>query len=73
MPPRPTGGSADAQLDYEEDNSDMASGLDPERKTLRPKLIWFNFGLTVALLVMLGMDVFPLALLFMIAAASRWW
>ena len=47
----------------------MASGLDPARKTLRPKLIWFNLALTVALLVMLGMDVFPLALLFMIAAA----
>ena len=62
-------GSADLQLDYEEDNSDMASGLDPARKTLRPKLIWFNLALTVSLLVMLGMDVFPLALLFMIAAA----
>jgi CitMHS family citrate-Mg2+:H+ or citrate-Ca2+:H+ symporter len=69
IPPRPTGGSADALLDYEEDNSDMASGLDPNRTTLRPKLIWFNAALTVALLVMLGMDVFPLALLFMIAAA----
>jgi CitMHS family citrate-Mg2+:H+ or citrate-Ca2+:H+ symporter len=68
LPPRP-GGSADLELDYEEDNSDMASGLDPERKTLRPKLIWFNLALTVGLLVMLGLDVFPLALLFMIAAA----
>jgi CitMHS family citrate-Mg2+:H+ or citrate-Ca2+:H+ symporter len=47
----------------------MASGLDPQRKTLRPKLIWFNLALTVGLLVMLGMDMFPLALLFMIAAA----
>ena len=46
LPPRP-GGSADAELDYEEDNSDMASGLDPNRKTLRPKLIWFNLALTV--------------------------
>ena len=68
VPPRPTG-SADLNLDYEEDNSDMASGLDPQRKTLRPKLIWFNLALTVGLLVMLGMDMFPLALLFMIAAA----
>jgi CitMHS family citrate-Mg2+:H+ or citrate-Ca2+:H+ symporter len=68
LPPRP-GGSADLELDYEEDNSDMASGLDPERKTLRPKLIWFNLALTVGLLVMLGLDIFPLALLFMIAAA----
>ena len=68
VPPRPTG-SAELNLDYEEDNSDMASGLDPQRKTLRPKLIWFNLALTVGLLVMLGMDMFPLALLFMIAAA----
>src|SRR6476620_9430091 len=30
LPPRPATGSADALLDYEEDNSDMASGLDPE-------------------------------------------
>ena len=68
LPPRPMG-SADLNLDYEEDNSDMASGLDPQRSTLRPKLIWFNLALTVGLLVMLGMDMFPLALLFMIAAA----
>ena len=68
IPARPTG-SAELNLDYEEDNSDMASGLDPQRKTLRPKLIWFNLALTVGLLVMLGMDMFPLALLFMIAAA----
>lgn len=68
LPPHP-GGSAEAELDYIEDHSDMASGLDPNRSTLRPKLIWFNLGLTVALLVLLGLDEFPLALLFMIAAA----
>jgi citrate-Mg2+:H+ or citrate-Ca2+:H+ symporter, CitMHS family len=68
LPPHP-GGSADAELDYVEDNPDMISGLDPERKTLRPNLIWFNLALTVGLLVMLGLDLFPLALLFMIAAA----
>ena len=68
LPPHP-GGSAEAELDYEEDNPDMISGLDPDRTTLRPKLIWFNLALTVALLVMLGMDIFPLPLLFMIAAA----
>ena len=68
LPPHP-GGSADAELDYEEDNPDMVTGLDPNRKTLRPKLIWFNTALTVALLVTLGMDVFPLGLVFMVAAA----
>ena len=72
VPTRPSGssgGGTDRELDYQEDNSDMASGLDPHRKTLRPKLIWFNLALTVGLLVMLGLDEFPLALLFMIAAA----
>ena len=68
VPPHP-GGSAEAELDYEEDNPDMISGLDPDRSTLRPKLIWFNLALTVVLLVMLGLDIFPLPLLFMIASA----
>jgi CitMHS family citrate-Mg2+:H+ or citrate-Ca2+:H+ symporter len=65
----PHTGDPDTELDYAEDNPDMISGLDPNRKTLRPKLIWFNAVLTVGLLVMLGMDIFPLGLLFMIAAA----
>jgi len=68
LPPHP-GGSAEAELDYEEHNPDMVSGLDPQRKTLRPNLIWFNLALTVALLVALGMDVLPLPLLFMGASA----
>jgi CitMHS family citrate-Mg2+:H+ or citrate-Ca2+:H+ symporter len=67
LPPH-TGDPA-AELDYAEDNPDMVTGLDPNRSTLRPKLIWFNAALTVGLLVMLGMDIFPLGLLFMIAAA----
>ena len=66
---RPTGGSADAGLDYDDDDSDMASGLDPNRPTLRPKLIWFNLGLTVALLTLLGLDMLPLALVFIGATA----
>ena len=48
---------------------DMSSGLDPNRPTLRPKLIWFNLGLTVALLVLLGLDILPLALVFVGATA----
>ena len=68
VPPHP-GGSAEAELDYEEQHPDMVSGLDPQRNTLRPKLIWFNLALTVTLLVMLGMDVLPLPLLFMGASA----
>lgn len=48
---------------------DDSPNLDPNRPTLRPRLIWFNFGLTVALLVALGLDTLPLSLVFMTAAA----
>lgn len=43
--------------------------LDPQRPTLRPKLIWFNLALTVAMMVVLVIDIFPLAFVFMIGAA----
>jgi len=43
--------------------------LDPTRPTLRPRLLWFNATLTVALLVLLGLDVLPLPFLFMVASA----
>nr|WP_224388532.1 SLC13 family permease [Pseudonocardia sp. ICBG1293] len=43
--------------------------LDPNRPTLRPKLIWFNLALTVALLMVLGLDALPLSLVFVAAAA----
>ena len=49
--------------------SDIVSALDPNRPTLRPKLIWFNLGLTVALLALLGLDVLPLSLVFIGATA----
>ena len=50
-------------------SNDLVSSLDPNRPTLRPKLIWFNLGLTVALLTLLGLDVLPLALVFIGATA----
>ena len=43
--------------------------LDPGRATLRPKLFWFNFVLTVVVLVMLVLDLVPLAFVFMIGSA----
>ncbi|MCD2115953.1 MULTISPECIES: CitMHS family transporter [Rhodococcus] len=46
----------------------LAAGLDPERPTLRPRLLPFNAILTVALLVVLGLDILPIPVLFMIAA-----
>ena len=50
-------------------HADLVSSLDPNRPTLRPKLIWFNLGLTVALLTLLGLDILPLALVFIGATA----
>lgn len=59
------------------DGSDSESGsgtgltntaLDPNRATLRPKLIWFNLGLTLAVMVLLILDILPLPYLFMIAS-----
>jgi len=64
------GGSAGVGPDRDDTPSnDLVSSLDPNRATLRPKLIWFNLGLTVALLTLLGLDVLPLALVFIGATA----
>ncbi|MFJ2619908.1 CitMHS family transporter [Glutamicibacter sp. NPDC087344] len=43
--------------------------LDPNRETLRPKLFIFNLILTVAIMVLLVVDVLPLSYLFMIGTA----
>jgi CitMHS family citrate-Mg2+:H+ or citrate-Ca2+:H+ symporter len=43
------------------------TALDPTRATLRPKLLWFNALLTVAVMVLLVMDILPLAYIFMAA------
>lgn len=42
------------------------TALDPDRDTLRPRLIWFNLALTLAIMVLLVMDVLPLPYLFMV-------
>jgi len=64
------GGSAGVGPDRDDTPSnDLVSSLDPNRATLRPKLIWFNLGLTVALLTLLGLDILPLALVFIGATA----
>ncbi|BDV31164.1 CitMHS family transporter [Microbacterium terricola] len=54
------------------DPSDTAMAdtmLDPNRATLRPKLIWFNLALTLAVMVLLVLDIFPLPYVFMVGAA----
>jgi CitMHS family citrate-Mg2+:H+ or citrate-Ca2+:H+ symporter len=59
-----TGGSDDSG-----ESGQFFDGLDPNRDTLRPKLLWFNAALTVILLVILVMDILPIPVLFMIAAS----
>ncbi|WP_405399890.1 CitMHS family transporter [Streptomyces microflavus] len=62
-------GSADTQDgDGDEDDEDF-KGLDPDRSTLRPKLYWFNAGLTVALLTAMIMQLMPIPVLFLLGAA----
>jgi CitMHS family citrate-Mg2+:H+ or citrate-Ca2+:H+ symporter len=54
------------------DDSDTAmadTALDPNRSTLRPKLQWFNLGLTVAVMGMLIADLVPLPYVFMVGSA----
>ncbi|MFD9303617.1 citrate:proton symporter [Streptomyces sp. NPDC060048] len=48
---------------------DGFQGLDPRRATLRPRLYWFNAGLTVALLTAMIMELLPIPVLFLLGAA----
>ncbi|GGG04649.1 citrate transporter [Rhodococcoides trifolii] len=64
-----TGGGTGDGNDDGGDTGRFIDGLDPNRDTLRPKLLWFNAILTVTLLVVLVMDILPIPVLFMIAAS----
>ncbi|GAA3307462.1 CitMHS family transporter [Streptomyces cinereospinus] len=44
-------------------------GLDPDRPTLRPRLLWFNALLTAALLTAMITELLPIPVLFLIGAA----
>ncbi|MFI5654326.1 CitMHS family transporter [Streptomyces anulatus] len=63
-----TGTGADADPADEADDDDF-QGLDPNRSTLRPKLYWFNAGLTAALLTAMIMELMPIPVLFLLGAA----
>jgi CitMHS family citrate-Mg2+:H+ or citrate-Ca2+:H+ symporter len=71
----PTGGGSVAVLERTEvlvDDHDTAmadTALDPNRKTLRPKLFWFNLGLTVAVMGTLVANIIPLPFVFMVGSA----
>jgi citrate-Mg2+:H+ or citrate-Ca2+:H+ symporter, CitMHS family len=68
------GGGSVAVLDapdpaIDADSALVDSALDPNRATLRPKLFWFNLALTTAVMVVLVLDIVPLAFVFMVGAA----
>ena len=71
----PSGGGSVAVLERTEelvDDRDSAmadTALDPNRTTLRPKLFWFNLGLTVAVMVTLVANIIPLPFVFMVGSA----
>ncbi|MFD4797527.1 CitMHS family transporter [Streptomyces anulatus] len=62
------GTGTDADPADEADDDDF-QGLDPNRSTLRPKLYWFNAGLTAALLTAMIMELMPIPVLFLLGAA----
>ncbi|MFI5903848.1 CitMHS family transporter [Streptomyces cyaneofuscatus] len=65
-------GPADLTQDGDDDEDgeeEKFKGLDPNRSTLRPKLYWFNAGLTIALLTAMIMELMPIPVLFLLGAA----
>ncbi|MGW1294593.1 CitMHS family transporter [Streptomyces sp. NPDC002533] len=67
-----TGAGASASAggtDSMDGDDDEFQGLDPDRPTLRPKLYWFNAGLTAALLTAMIMELMPIPVLFLLGAA----
>ncbi|WDG32207.1 citrate:proton symporter [Streptomyces sp. CA-278952] len=64
-----TGTGAEAADPVDGDDDDEFQGLDPNRSTLRPKLYWFNAGLTAALLTAMIMELMPIPVLFLLGAA----
>ncbi|QEV17262.1 CitMHS family transporter [Streptomyces alboniger] len=64
-----SGASGEADADGEDGEDDGFQGLDPDRATLRPKLYWFNAGLTVLLLTAMIMEWLPIPVLFLLGAA----
>ncbi|MGP3685009.1 CitMHS family transporter [Streptomyces sp. IBSNAI002] len=65
-PATPAPAAAPAAPDAPEDGF---QGLDPHRATLRPRLYWFNAGLTIALLTAMIMELLPIPVLFLLGAA----
>ncbi|MFH8563543.1 CitMHS family transporter [Streptomyces sp. NPDC017988] len=64
-----TGADDSDASDASDASDDGFQGLDPHRATLRPKLYWFNAGLTVLLLTAMIMEWLPIPVLFLLGAA----
>ena len=59
------------QLALEDERDTMMADtmLSADRPTLRPKLIWVNFALTLTVMVLLVLDIMPLPYIFMVGTA----
>ncbi|MFJ9828061.1 CitMHS family transporter [Streptomyces sp. NPDC101160] len=64
-----TQGALEAQGAQGAHGEDGFQGLDPKRETLRPRLYWFNAGLTAVLLTAMIMEWLPIPVLFLLGAA----
>jgi CitMHS family citrate-Mg2+:H+ or citrate-Ca2+:H+ symporter len=62
-------GGVGTGADASSDEDDDFQGLDPNRPTLRPKLLWFNALLTLTLLTAMIMEWLPIPVLFLLGAA----
>jgi len=61
------GSTSTVRLAEDERDTAMADTvLNPNRATLRPRLIWVNLALTLAVMVLLVLDVLPLPYVFMV-------
>ncbi|MDJ0381557.1 SLC13 family permease, partial [Streptomyces sp. G-G2] len=65
----PAPASASAGTPAPAPDGDGFQGLDPDRDTLRPRLYWFNAGLTLTLLTAMIMELLPIPVLFLLGAA----
>lgn len=61
-----TDGPPSADEDKLDHVGEFVEGLDPNRATLRPKLLWFNALLTVVVLTVLILDKLPLYFVFLV-------
>ncbi|MFF2730418.1 CitMHS family transporter [Streptomyces sp. NPDC058008] len=64
-----TGGTGGTDGTEDDEREPEFKGLDPDRPTLRPKLYWFNAGLTVVLLAAMILELMPIPVLFLLGAA----